>query len=41
MAAEIEAVVAAWGPPFCDGWDTFEPDPAWEVPDPPTIPVSR
>ncbi|MFC5176036.1 DUF402 domain-containing protein [Nocardioides taihuensis] len=40
VAAEIEAVVAAWGPPFCDGWDRFEPDPSWEVPGPPD-PLSR
>jgi len=32
VADEIEAVVAAWGPPFCDGWETFRPDPAWPVP---------
>ena len=31
-AAEAEAVVAAWGSPFCDGWETFRPDPAWPVP---------
>jgi hypothetical protein len=34
VAVEIEAVVAAWGPPFCDGWDRFAPDPSWEVPGP-------
>jgi Protein of unknown function (DUF402) len=31
-AAEVEAVVDAWGPPFCDGWETFRPDPAWPLP---------
>jgi predicted homoserine dehydrogenase-like protein len=31
-AAEVEAVVEAWGSPFCDGWETFRPDPAWPVP---------
>ncbi len=25
---EIEAIVADWGAPFCDGWETFRPDPA-------------
>jgi hypothetical protein len=20
------------GPPFCDGWETFRPDPAWPIP---------
>ncbi|WP_170286062.1 DUF402 domain-containing protein [Nocardioides rubriscoriae] len=32
VADEVEAVVAAWGSPFCDGWESFEPDPAWPVP---------
>jgi len=31
-AAEVEAVVDAWHSPFCDGWETFRPDPAWPVP---------
>jgi predicted RNA-binding protein associated with RNAse of E/G family len=31
-AAEAEAVVADWGPPFCDGWEHFRPDPAWPIP---------
>ncbi len=31
-AADAEAVVAAWGPPFCDGWEDFRPDPAWPIP---------
>jgi hypothetical protein len=31
-AAEVEAVVEAWGSPFCDGWESFRPDPAWPVP---------
>lgn len=26
-------VVKAWGPPFCDGWEDFRPDPAWPLPD--------
>jgi hypothetical protein len=33
-AAAVEAVVAAWGRPFCDGWETFRPDPAWPTPRP-------
>ena len=32
VADEIEAVVAEWGPPFCDGWDAFRPSPGWPVP---------
>jgi predicted RNA-binding protein associated with RNAse of E/G family len=30
--SEVEAVVAAWGAPFSEGWETFRPDPAWPVP---------
>jgi predicted RNA-binding protein associated with RNAse of E/G family len=32
-AAEVERIVAAWDPPFCDGWEHFRPDPAWPIPD--------
>ncbi|MBO0842941.1 MAG: DUF402 domain-containing protein [Nocardioides sp.] len=32
VADEIDAVVARWGSPFRDGWETFRPDPAWELP---------
>lgn len=32
VADEVEAVIRAWGPPFCDGWETFRPDPSWPVP---------
>ena len=31
-AAAVEALVADWGPPFCDGWESFRPDPAWPIP---------
>jgi Protein of unknown function (DUF402) len=31
-AVEVEAIIAAWGPPFCDGWEHFRPDPAWPIP---------
>ncbi|HEY2640240.1 MAG TPA: DUF402 domain-containing protein [Streptosporangiaceae bacterium] len=31
-AAAVEALVADWGPPFSDGWETFRPDPAWPIP---------
>jgi predicted RNA-binding protein associated with RNAse of E/G family len=31
-AAEVEAIVADWGAPFCDGWEHYRPDPAWPVP---------
>ena len=26
---KVVELVAAWGSPFCDDWDTFRPDPAW------------
>lgn len=32
VADEVEQVVRDWGPPFCDGWEAFEPDPAWPLP---------
>lgn len=32
VADEIEDVLRAWGAPFCDGWETFRPDPDWPVP---------
>ena len=39
-AVEVEAVIDAWGPPFCDGWETLRPDPRWTVPAlPPPRPV--
>ncbi len=31
-AAKVEALVADWAPPFCDGWERFRPDPAWTIP---------
>jgi hypothetical protein len=31
-ADAVEAVIDAWGSPFCDGWETWAPDPAWPVP---------
>lgn len=31
-AASVEQVVADWGTPFCDGWETFRPDPEWSIP---------
>lgn len=37
VANEIEDVVRAWGSPFCDGWESFVPDPSWPVP---TLPRS-
>ena len=27
-----EDVVRTWGSPFCDGWASFRPDPAWPLP---------
>jgi predicted RNA-binding protein associated with RNAse of E/G family len=32
-AVEAEAIVGVWGPPFCDGWERFRPDPAWPIPE--------
>ncbi len=32
IADEIEDVIRGWGPPFCDGWETFRPDAAWPLP---------
>ncbi len=31
-AAAVMSVVDAWGSPFCDGWESFLPDPAWPIP---------
>jgi len=31
-ARTAAAVVAQWGSPFCDGWESWRPDPAWPVP---------
>jgi hypothetical protein len=30
--SEVEAVLAACGAPFDEGWEMFRPDPAWPVP---------
>lgn len=38
VADEIEAVVAAWDSPFCDGWESFRPDPTWPIPPLPSLP---
>jgi predicted RNA-binding protein associated with RNAse of E/G family len=35
--AEVEAIVADWGEPFCDGWERFRPDPSWPIPNLPAI----
>lgn len=32
VAVEVEGVIASWGPPFCDGWESFRPDPRWPLP---------
>lgn len=32
-ARAVEAIVARWGSPFCDGWEDWRPDPSWPVPD--------
>ena len=31
-AAAVEAILADWGAPFCDGWEHFQPDPGWPIP---------
>ena len=31
-AEVVEQLVADWGTPFCDRWETFRPDPKWTVP---------
>lgn len=31
-AAEIEALIGDWLPPFSEGWENFRPDPAWPLP---------
>lgn len=41
VAAQAEAVIAEWGAPFCDGWETWRPDPAWPVPSLPSLPQQR
>lgn len=40
-AGELEAIIDAWGPPFCDGWENFKPDPAWPIPDLPASYADR
>lgn len=32
-ARGVEAIVAAWGAPFADGWEEWRPDPSWPVPE--------
>jgi hypothetical protein len=35
VRAEAERVVGsieAWQPPFCDGWESWRPNPSWNVP---------
>jgi Protein of unknown function (DUF402) len=36
VRAEAERVIERierWGPPFCDGWENWRPDPAWPPPE--------
>ena len=28
-ARSVEKIIAKWGPPFCDGWEHWRPDPGW------------
>jgi predicted RNA-binding protein associated with RNAse of E/G family len=32
-AEQVIAVIEANGPPFCDGWDRWTPDPRWAIPE--------
>lgn len=41
LATQVEAVIDAWGSPFCDGWESWTPDPAWSIPGSPTRPGSN
>jgi uncharacterized protein DUF402 len=40
-ADAVETVVREWGPPFCDGWERWAPDPAWPAPSLPTAYADR
>lgn len=31
-ATAVERLVADWGPPFCEDWENFRPDPTWPIP---------
>ena len=33
VAVQAEAVIDAWGSPFCDGWENWSPDPVWPMPE--------
>jgi hypothetical protein len=28
----VGRIIARWEPPFCDGWETWRPDPSWPQP---------
>lgn len=32
IADEVEDLIRLWAPPFCDGWESFRPDPTWALP---------
>lgn len=32
-ARAVEKIVRGWGPPLCDGWEDWRPDPGWSVPE--------
>ncbi len=32
-ARRVEKTATVWGSPFCDGWESWRPDPAWPVPE--------
>lgn len=31
-AREVMKLIACWGSPFRDGWETWTPDPSWPIP---------
>ena len=31
-AAQVVRTIESVGPPFCDGWEDWRPDPSWAVP---------
>jgi predicted RNA-binding protein associated with RNAse of E/G family len=40
-AAAVEDVVRRWASPFCDGWETWAPDPTWPLPELPPAYVAK
>ena len=40
-AAAVEDVVRRWASPFCDGWESWAPDPTWSRPQLPPAYVAK